>query len=291
MGDRKQTSLVVAEIVFGVESERESTSALLNEDYRPFLTSAEPDVLLTVSESALPALFPLESHRVFDAWDKWGLYGIDGQKVLVQRHPISSAIPDRIIIIDSEFRRGELFIRSPGPSHLGLPHPLDYPLGQVLMVWLLAQGRGLMVHACGVSDNGRGYVLAGNSGHGKTTLAEIWQSEARILNDDRIILRKKDGRFWMYGTPWRGANRSVSPQGVPVEKIFFPKHAVNNGAKRVVGAQAASMILTRCFPPVWDAEGMAYTLDFLSELTSQVPCYELAFSPDDQVRDFIRCVK
>lgn len=294
MGDSTRIRIKVAEIVFGIDVKGSSIPDQVFEDYRLFLTSDEPDLAIAVSESALPAMFPMESHRVFEAWERWSLYRIEEQHVLVQRHPVSSAIPDRIMIIDKDFEQGELFVRSPWSVQTGqssFPNPLDYPLGHVLMVWLLGRGRGLMVHACGVNDEGRGYLMAGNSGHGKTTLAELWEHEACVLNDDRVVLRKRDGRFWMYGTPWRGRHKSVSPEGVPVDRVFFPKHAARNGVERVVGVRASSMILTRSFPPIWDANGMSYTLDFLSELTSQVPCYELSFSPDERVRDFMRCVK
>jgi len=51
------------------------------------------------------------------------------------------------------------------------------------------------------------------------------------------------------------------------------------------------MLLVRCFPPLWDAEGMRFTLDFCAHLVGEVPCYELGFVPDGSVVDFVRCVK
>jgi hypothetical protein len=95
----------------------------------------------------------------------------------------------------------------------------------------------------------------------------------------------------MYGTPWHGEYTGVSPHGVPVEKIFFLHHAKTNSVKQCRNAIAASMLLARCFPPIWDAEGMKYTLDFCAQLVNTVPCYELNFVPDKSVIDFIRCVK
>jgi hypothetical protein len=277
----------VAEIVFGIDIEGARDLAPISEAYRPFLTSDEPDLLITVSSQVMPPVFPLESQRVFDAWDKWSLYRIDDQFLLVQRHTVSSAIPDRVLIIDSKFTQGELFLRSSGSVFP--PNPLEYPLGQVLMVWLLGQDRGLMIHACGVNDGGRGYLFVGNSGDGKSTLAKIWEKEADVLNDDRIVVRKRNGQFWMHATPWSGSYKSVSPQSVPLERVFFLKQGTGNRIEHVAGARAATMLLTRCFPPVWDAQGIAFTLDFLSDLTSQVPCSELTFIADDKVRDFIRC--
>jgi len=148
-----------------------------------------------------------------------------------------------------------------------------------------------MVHACGIDDGGRGYLFAGNSTHGKTTMARLWQDEALILNDDRIVLRRRGGRFWMYGMPWHGDYTGVSPQGVPLDKVFFLRHAEANEVHRREDVAACSMLLTRCFPPLWDAEGMRFTLDFCAQLVADVPCYELGFVPDKNVLDLVRCVE
>jgi hypothetical protein len=148
-----------------------------------------------------------------------------------------------------------------------------------------------MVHSCGVDDRGRGYLFAGNSTHGKTTMARLLKDSAVILNDDRIVVRYKDDRFWMYGTPWHGEYTGVSPQGVPIGKIFFLQHSKSNSVEKINGARAASMLLARSFPPLWDSEGMKFTLNFCSELVSAVPCYRLNFKPDESVIDFVRCVK
>src|SRR5262249_20236905 len=68
--------------------------------------------------------------------------------------------------------------------------PLEYPLDELLVIHYLARERGLEVHACGVRDaDGRGYLFAGQSGAGKSTIARLWLGEpaATILSDDRVI--------------------------------------------------------------------------------------------------------
>ena len=147
-----------------------------------------------------------------------------------------------------------------------------------------------MVHACGVDDDRKGYLFTGNSTHGKTTMAQLWKDRAFVLNDDRIILRLRDGCFWMFGTPFHGEYTQISPQGVPLDKIFFLSHAETNEVRRKNGVIASSMLLTRSFPPLWDAEGMRYTLDFCAQLMADIPCYELDFVPNQNIVDFVRCV-
>ena len=147
-----------------------------------------------------------------------------------------------------------------------------------------------MSHACGIDDEGRGYLFAGNSTHGKTTMARQWKGQATVLNDDRIVIREREGQYWIYGTPWHGELDQVAPHGVPLEKIFFLNHGAENTASQVAGVTAASKLLARAFPPLWDEAGMEFTLGFCDDLVASVPCYELDFVPRGEIVDYVRCL-
>jgi hypothetical protein len=164
-------------------------------------------------------------------------------------------------------------------------------LGQIFMICLLSQYRGIMVHASGIDDNGRGYLFAGHSGHGKSTLCSLWEGSARILTDDRIILRRTDEGFLMYPTPWPGSYSSVTARPTILEKIFFVSHGEENSLVRKKLFDANCDLLTRSFPPLWDAEGMKFTMDFISDLIERVPCFDMAFVPDKSAIDYLRCGK
>jgi len=292
--DPECIAIEIAEIVFAVCSDRPIQSIRLEESYRGFFCAAEPDVTIRAFYDGLPQISLRVEDRVFDSEMLWGLYRIDGRNIFVFQSPALGLLPYRIAVFDPDFRRGEVHTRALEPERSPdglLLSPLEFPLSEVLMVCLLAQGRGLMVHACGIDDGGRGYLFAGNSTHGKTTVARLWKDHATVLNDDRTVLRWREGRFWIYGTPWHGECGDVSPHRVPVERIFFLRHAEANEVQRCEDVTAASMLLARCFPPLWDVEGMRFTLDFCAQLVDEVPCYELGFVPDGSMVDFVRCVK
>ena len=279
----------VADIVFSVSINRPIELIHIEETYRDFYSTEKPDVTIHAHYNGIPQLNLRDTDGFFDSEVIWRLFHTNGNNIIVMRLP-SDSRPYRIAIFDSDFRRGEVYSHD-RLTDGGLPNPLEFPLSEVLMVCLLAKYRGLMVHACGIDDRGQGYLFAGNSTHGKTTMARLWKDYANILNDDRIVIRKKGDHFWMYGTPWHGEYTGVSPQGVPIEKIFFLNHAEKNSVKKYNGASVASMLLARSFPPLWDAEGMKFTLDFCAQLVDIVPCYKLNFVPDENIVDFVRCVK
>ena len=281
-------------IVFAITCDSPENLDHVKEIYQDFLCTGEPEITIRARYDGLPPIVLRDQDKIFDSEMAWSLYRVGDENIVVLKSPVSDLLPYRIAVFDHSFKHGRVFNRIPesntSPNEIR-SDPLEYPLAEILMICLLAQERGLMMHACGVDDNGRGYLFAGNSTHGKSTMARLWQDEALILNDDRIVLRYHEGRFWMYGTPWHGDYTSVSHQGVPLEKIFFLRHSETNHADLNKGVVAASMLLSRCFPPLWDERGMGYTLDFSAQLVQSVQTFELSFVPDKKILDFVRCVK
>lgn len=202
-------------------------------------------------------------------------------------------IPDvgvyQIIRLSSSFQEGDLYCVG---DLWERRHPwvlLNYPVGEVLYSLLLAQRRGILLHACGVGTGNAGILFSGMSGAGKSTMTQLWQqvTEATLLSDDRVIVRQEEGHFLAYGTPWHGSVVALSPAVYPIERIFVLHHARENSARLLSPAEAASQLFARSFPPFWSPEGMLFSIDLLAELSQAIPCYALGFVPDVQVIDFI----
>jgi hypothetical protein len=264
-------------IDFGIE---------LDPAYRPFFVDSQPDLITHLKDNTPD--FP-SKEVVFDSAPVWTMYR-EGNRSIIKVFP-EEEIPfrERVLVFDSRFRSTDLYIR-PNPLYSSLPlDPLLFPVGELLMINFLASNKGVILHSCGIEIDGEGFLFVGISGAGKTTWASMYEKEANvtILSDDRIIVRKKDGVFWMYGTPWHGDVKLASPRGAPLKKVFFIRHDVENTARRVAGIEAVSKYLVCSFPPFWNPEGMQFTLGFLSDLSSRVPGYDLGFLPDSTALDFV----
>ena len=258
----------------------------LGQAYEPFFVDSQPD-LITHLKDDIPD-FP-SKEVVFDAAPVWTLYREEDRSVIRVFPEEEFPFQERVLVFDSSFRSTDLYIR---PNALYSSRPLDpliFPVGELLMINFLALNRGVILHSCGIEIGGEGILFVGISGAGKSTLASMWEKEgnANILSDDRIIVRKKDGVFWMYGTPWHGDVKLASPRGVPLKKVFFIRHDVENTARKVAGIETVSKYLVCSFPPFWNPEGMEFTLGFLSDLSSRVPGYDLGFLPDSTALDLV----
>jgi hypothetical protein len=229
--------------------------------------------------------------KIFDSGSTWAFYRSSGRYVLQNDALQPGSSPTIFAVLEQGLKSGDIYITHTSFEQHLPPDPLGHPLNQILMILLLSLGKGVLFHACGVADEGSGYLFLGNSGDGKSTMAKLWfDRKATVLNDDRIVVREKDGAFWMYGTPWHGDFRELSPSGLPIQKIFFLRRGEGNEAVLKNGAEAVAMLLTRCFPPLWDGKGMAYTTDLCHSILSKVPCYELSFAPDAVIVDFVRSI-
>jgi len=283
---QKELKLGIADIVISVIFEDKTQSSEVDGSYKYFLTNSKPDISLYTHYGYIPK--SKLGEKIFDTGTTWAFYQNNGKYIL--------KTSSKAVILESDFKSGDIYIRAQGRKRK-VEYPLNYPLGEVLMINLLAQKRGVMIHSCGVSNKGHGLLFAGISQMGKSTIANLWKSQmangksqnerVSILSDDRIIIRKRNGQFWIYGTPWHGDAKVHSPERAPLGKIFFLKHAKKNSIKKIEPLEAASRLIVCSFPTLWDKKGMEFTLNFCAELAQKIPCYELGFVPDESVVDLV----
>ena len=250
--------------------------------YQSFIFDGQADIRLGL-HLGVPQVDP--GKKVFDSPPIWSLYRNSDVSYL----HIFDQHPDllRFLVFPPQFDEADLYFTEPDGQFID---PFFGPTMELLMINYLARGHGVIIHACGIDNNGIGMLFAGESGAGKSTLANLWNQEAgvAVLSDDRTLVRQIDGELWMFGTPWHGEAKFGSARGVRLEKIFFLRHGQNNKVQSLSTIQSIQKLLQCSFPPYWDAAGMKYTMGFFEQLTTRVPCYELTFEPDERVIELFR---
>jgi len=212
-----------------------------------------------------------------------------GKQVLSIRSGTALAPFHLYTIFDNDFRTGEVY-SAPSTGANTLLYHVGHFWFSMLLANFLGRQRGMLLHACGVSVAERGLVFAGPSGSGKSTMARLWHNlpGARVLNDDMLAIRKLDGRYRLYGLPWSGNKEWVSATDVPLDSIFFIQPAPRNRHTVKGETHAAKDLLLQPFLGLCDRIALEGVLDLVSALAQDVPCYELGFTPDRSVVDYIR---
>lgn len=199
--------------------------------------------------------------------------------------------PYQMASFTEDFTEGEVSLRREVFADRLPLYPLQYPLDELVMVHLLARGRGVAIHGSGVVDaDGRGTLFAGQSGAGKTTMARLWLPEpgVKILSDERVVLRPEGDVVWMYGTPWHGDGR-ISNQGrAPLDRICFLRHAPRNQMTSLGATESIARLFSCTFPPFYDAAGLDDVLGSLERIAARCRSVELGFVPDAAAPAFVR---
>lgn len=262
-------------------------------------TAGDPDVVMTVARRNLSGC-RRTGRRLFRSivtgfrnTPGWELWEEGDQRVFWLTSPALGRTPSEMARFDAGFCRGELSVHERYFRGDEAVDPLPQPLDELIVMHWLAQGRGLELRATGIIDaDQRGYLFVGPSGSGKTTLSRLWLAHGPgvVINDDRVVIRREGGRFWMHGTPWHGEADLAAPLRTAVDAIFFLDKSSEVNAVPVAGVQATAPLLASALVPFYAAGARERAAQVAAELASAIPCARLELRRDASFIDVVRRV-
>ena len=278
----KSINLNIGDVGISIAANSELTDWEIAPSYFPFICEEEPDIQVNMRRGTPDGK---AARKFFGSYPIWDLYRSNGNSIIKFYDEMPGLA--RALAFETHIKEADLFFPDSTDQFVD---PFYGPVLELLMINYLAQSRGAVLHSSGIKSGESGLLFVGGSGAGKSTLTRLWNQveDVKILSDDRTIVRKNDGDYWMYGTPWHGEAKFGSPQSVRLDRIYFIQHGAANSARPIRGAIPVQNLLTGSFPPYWDPEGMEFTMDFFSDLTATVPCYELFVKPDMGVVEYIK---
>ena len=142
---------------------------------------------------------------------------------------------------------------------------------------------GYYLHSSAVILDGKAYLFTAPSGTGKSTHTEKWIRlfGARYLNDDKPVLRRKDGLWMAYGTPWSGKHDLSSNEGVPLGGIACLRRGNVNEIAPMPPVSALPIIMSQTVHRLY-REQAEKQLVLLDKLLQEVPIWDLACRNDDE---------
>ncbi|NLB66343.1 MAG: hypothetical protein GX803_07740 [Lentisphaerae bacterium] len=185
--------------------------------------------------------------------------------------------------VTRDFTAAELWLHPAAWASGDCIKPLRYPLDQILAWGLLAKVGGVLLHASVAVRDGVGQVFTGRSGAGKSTIARLFEANGwRILNDDRVVVFRREGQWRVAGTPWHGSERYAEPDEVPLGNIHFLHQALTDRLEPMPESQIRMALLDVAAVPWFEDSWSQGILDGLNQLAQDVPCHKLFFrrTPD-----------
>ena len=143
---------------------------------------------------------------------------------------------------------------------------------------------GFYLHSSALEFEGRAYLFSGPSGMGKSTHSRLWQElwgdAVQVFNDDKPALRRLDGRWFAYGTPWCGKDGINQNKKVPLAGICFLRRGEENSIRRFDTFEASARIISQTMRRFKDVENLDLLVSHVDKLVREIPVYELYCRPD-----------
>lgn len=268
--------LSIADFIIRLQSD---SVVAVEEGYKPFLINSTEDPHLIINcHATLPENRFADKLPLFEARNEdQRFYSVyqdeDGLAILIYDQQTTDKI-QQVACLNSDRTIWDLYYEG---GELN-PYALKYPFGPIMLNYLTMDHDAVMMHASCAYDGESGRMFTGFSGVGKSTMSKLWsQYGNRIINDDRLIIRKEKWGYSVHNTPMY---YSDIPKMAPLSGIFLISHAPENRMKQLSGALAMSRVMAFSIQNNFDPGWVAKRLDFFSELIKTIPVYDLGFVPD-----------
>lgn len=143
---------------------------------------------------------------------------------------------------------------------------------------------GISMHSSTVKYDGKAYLFLGKSGTGKSTHSRLWLKNfpgSILLNDDNPMVRKVNGEWRAYGSPWSGKTACYVNDYAPVKGIVRLNQAPENRFTRLSGIQAWIALFPSCSIIRQDTGLYSRLTNSLNALVCEVPVATLDCLPND----------
>lgn len=131
---------------------------------------------------------------------------------------------------------------------------------------------------------GDAILFTAPSGTGKSTQADLWKTYAGadILNGDRSMLRRVDGVWTAFGSPFAGSSSIYRNESARVRALVVLRQAPENTIRRLPLAEAFRLIYSESVLPRWHTDAHQRVISLVTEIVSEAPVYQLACTPDER---------
>lgn len=158
------------------------------------------------------------------------------------------------------------------------------------MEQVLLEYNAFQLHSSVIEWNEKGILFSAPSGVGKSTQANLWKQyeNATIVNGDKAIIRKKDKKFFAYGSPYAGTSSIYTNISVPICGIVILAQAKENRIEKLSNIDALKKIYSESTVCVWNQRFVEQFIDLLGELIYNIPIYYFSCRPDKEAVNLLK---
>jgi len=167
------------------------------------------------------------------------------------------------------------------------PFSIDSVL-RIVHTILLARTGGFLLHASSAVRNGKAFLFSGLSEAGKTTISRLAPSDAALLTDEASYVRKIDGKYMAYGTPFAG-ELGVAGENIaaPIAAVYLLAKSPENRIDPIEPSIAIRRLMRNVLFFAQDPSLVGLVFESVCTFVATVPVFQLSFYPDQRVWELI----
>lgn len=144
------------------------------------------------------------------------------------------------------------------------------------------------LHAVAIEIDGACYALTAPSGYGKSTQAALWTGRwpgrARIINGDNPIIRRRNGVYYAYGTPFCGKEGYNINTHSPLRGVCYLRRGEKNSIERLDPCVAYGRLLHDSAEFI-GPDDMRALATVLADFAAAVPVYRLICNQEPEAAE------
>lgn len=250
---KHQLNIEIGDVCCAIETEKSALLEELEFKYQGFISQQEPILTINIKQGEYrnqPEVKSIVESRVFAL--RWG--DINGEINLEEGKGWVNGVGD--------FYSFDSFLR------------IVYSL-------LAVKWNGFLVHSVGVIKNGKGYIFAGPSESGKTTIARL-SSNYNVISDEIIMVKENRAGFEIAGTPFYGELEKSRNMKAKIGRMFLLKRGGNGFYRRkLISYEATAGLLKNVLFFTSEPYLTKRLLELCSGFCRETRCEEIDFLPND----------
>jgi hypothetical protein len=175
--------------------------------------------------------------------------------------------------MDPDYRKAKVYVHD--------DFALKHALVNIYSSFITSRQWGLLIHSSCMLDGNNGYVFAGQSGAGKSTVALLsWPRP--VISDEATIIKVSGEEVVTFASPFRSDSDIPDlPGKFPLAAIQLLRQSPENRKVVVRKADAMLQLVNRVFYWAHDPAETQKILRLCKELVEKVPVYNLYFQKNN----------